>query len=48
MNVELVAEMFKNYQSSVLFHLTGSVIVFPFNVSMLMYLLETGGLKDPA
>lgn len=24
MNVELVAQMFKNYQSSVLFHLTGT------------------------
>ncbi|GAT25094.1 DASH complex subunit Dad4 [Aspergillus luchuensis] len=28
MNVELVAQMFKNYQSNVLFHLEGS---FPLN-----------------
>jgi hypothetical protein len=29
MNVELVAQMFKNYQSNVLFHLEGSwLIVF--------------------
>ncbi|KEF51633.1 uncharacterized protein A1O9_12268, partial [Exophiala aquamarina CBS 119918] len=26
MNVELVAQMFKNYQSNVLFHLEGSLI----------------------
>lgn len=28
MNVELVAQMFKNYQSNVLFHLEGAYIVF--------------------
>lgn len=27
MNVELVAQMFKNYQSNVLFHLEGSVCI---------------------
>jgi hypothetical protein len=26
MNVELVAQMFKNYQSNVLFHLEGTVV----------------------
>lgn len=28
MNVELVAQMFKNYQSNVLFHLEGRVCLF--------------------
>ena len=28
MNVELVAQMFKNYQSNVLFHLEGMLSVF--------------------
>ena len=28
MNVELVAQMFKNYQSNVLFHLEGKAAVF--------------------
>lgn len=27
MNVELVAQMFKNYQSNVLFHLEGRVVL---------------------
>lgn len=27
MNVELVAQMFKNYQSNVLFHLEGKVFI---------------------
>lgn len=29
MNVELVAQMFKNYQSNVLFHLEGTALPFP-------------------
>ena len=29
MNVELVAQMFKNYQSNVLFHLEGMVVSVP-------------------
>lgn len=28
MNIELVAQMFKNYQSNVLFHLEGKSVVY--------------------
>lgn len=35
MNVELVAQMFKNYQSNVLFHLEGLQDLLPHKVSML-------------
>jgi DASH complex subunit DAD4 len=31
MNVELVAQMFKNYQSNVLFHLEGMIIYYSTN-----------------
>jgi len=50
MNVELVAQMFKNYQSNVLFHLEGTLLMnhekrewkSSYDVS------ATDSLKDPA
>jgi len=47
MNVELVAQMFKNYQSNVLFHLEGeprSLIV----TIIFSSILATDSLKDPS
>ena len=48
MNVELVAQMFKNYQSNVLFHLEGMTIK---GLAMSFLLTEcdsaTDSLKDP-
>ncbi len=35
MNVELVAQMFKNYQSNVLFHLEGILLVVLFCIQRL-------------
>lgn len=32
MNIELVAQMFKNYQSNVLFHLEGTCLHATFNL----------------
>lgn len=49
MDTELVAQMFKNYQSNVLFHLEGA---YPrqtqVSESNLMLCAATNGLKDPA
>jgi hypothetical protein len=46
MNVELVAQMFKNYRSNVLFHLEGEC--FKMNVFDLSHtVLETGGITEP-
>ena len=49
MNVELVAQMFKNYQSNVLFHLEGSfrIPVYLF-ISADPLLKATDSLKDPS
>lgn len=51
MNVELVAQMFKNYQSNVLFHLEGmaySTAGVCFSVRMLNPLSATDSLKEPS
>ena len=47
MNVELVAQMFKNYQSNVLFHLEGT---YSFSLSHELGLtgLATENLKEPS
>lgn len=50
MNVELVAQMFKNYQSNVLFHLEG---MFPISINNLQYqrlksTAATENLKEPS
>lgn len=47
MNVELVAQMFKNYQSNVLFHLEGEPrsLIVTINFSSI---LATDSLKDPS
>ncbi len=51
MNIELVAQMFKNYQSNVLFHLEGKSIEslsdFP-SLVILTPLLATDNLKPPS
>ena len=41
MNVELVAQMFKNYQSNVLFHLEGGCL------GTIKGLIATDNLRDP-
>ena len=47
MNVELVAQMFKNYQSNVLFHLEGESID-PFILwSLIAWFSATDSLKEP-
>lgn len=46
MNVELVAQMFKNYQSNVLFHLEGW-FGSSANMTSLTGLAATDSLKDP-
>lgn len=40
MNVELVAQMFKNYQSNVLFHLEGELDVIDYCGSLLTILVQ--------
>jgi hypothetical protein len=40
MNVELVAQMFKNYQSNVLFHLEGLLIPVRLLLSRLLTILQ--------
>ncbi|KAL2868960.1 uncharacterized protein BJX67DRAFT_348395 [Aspergillus lucknowensis] len=35
MNVELVAQMFKNYQSNVLFHLEGTLSILTMSAAMI-------------
>lgn len=47
MDVDLVAQMFKNYQSNVLFHLEGMMFTLD---GLCIYLLElaTNNLKEPA
>lgn len=46
MNVELVAQMFKNYQSNVLFHLEGRVLLCS-QSRTLRLCTGTENLKDP-
>lgn len=49
MNVELVAQMFKNYQSNVLFHLEGTVMRFYLKqLQCLCISAATDSLKDAA
>jgi hypothetical protein len=49
MNVELVAQMFKNYQSNVLFHLEGNSNPFRFLLNNISNGLKvTDSLKDPS
>lgn len=46
MNVELVAQMFKNYQSNVLFHLEGEYRSSPRDLSLTNS--ATDSLKEPS
>ena len=48
MNIELVAQMFKNYQSNVLFHLEGVLCLPPHVTKTLTVITATNNLKDPA
>ena len=48
MNVELVAQMFKNYQSNVLFHLEGLWQILTWVDNKLTGFLATESLKDPS
>jgi hypothetical protein len=50
MNVELVAQMFKNYQSNVLFHLEGNAIniILTFTEAYSDVSKATDSLKDPS
>ena len=48
MNVELVAQMFKNYQSNVLFHLEGIVVPATFSQQNTNLFEATDNLKDPS
>ena len=45
MNVELVAQMFKNYQSNVLFHLEGKLRIRWFYIPMLIFADSHGQLE---
>lgn len=47
MNVELVAQMFKNYQSNVLFHLEGMILV-DITVIAGLTVAATENLKEPS
>lgn len=48
MNVELVAQMFKNYQSNVLFHLEGTVLILLDLTRLICLRIEaTDGINDP-
>ena len=47
MNVELVAQMFKNYQSNVLFHLEGKLKTKARERTLLMSHAATENLKEP-
>lgn len=46
MNVELVAQMFKNYQSNVLFHLEGERLLFE-RVDFMQELTITASYRQP-
>lgn len=47
MNVELVAQMFKNYQSNVLFHLEGQYRAF-YDFHQVNLVAATDNLKEPS
>ena len=47
MNVELVAQMFKNYQSNVLFHLEGIPKQELSAGYVLTHIIATNNMKDP-
>lgn len=49
MNIELVAQMFKNYQSNVLFHLEGKYFTHKSKICWLILSEQkaTENLKDP-
>ena len=47
MNVELVAQMFKNYQSNVLFHLEGVYLLFQCRINLTRD-AATDSLKEPS
>jgi hypothetical protein len=48
MNVELVAQMFKNYQSNVLFHLEGMLDFLGMDANQVLILcVATDNLRDP-
>lgn len=47
MDVDLVAQMFKNYQSNVLFHLEGKDLYFD-STSVCLLDLATNNLKEPS
>ena len=47
MNVELVAQMFKNYQSNVLFHLEGGCVPISYLLPSNDFPIATDGLKEP-
>lgn len=48
MDVELVAQMFKNYQSNVMFHLEGELSDSLGMKWTVLILIAVDGLKDPA
>lgn len=48
MNVELVAQMFKNYSSNVVFHLEGETMLNAFIKDSTDILLATDSLKEPS
>lgn len=49
MNVELVAQMFKNYQSNVLFHLEGRLLItHQIQLQSTNYISATDNLKEPS
>lgn len=48
MDTELVAQMFKNYQSNVLFHLEGTEPLLTLQIDTQLTAVATNGLKDPA
>jgi hypothetical protein len=48
MNVELIAQMFKNYQSNVLFHLEGLLKSMEFIGAELIVTAATDSLKEPS
>ena len=48
MNIELVAQMFKNYQSNVLFHLEGKLPLLPCMRQDADCFPATDNLKEPS
>lgn len=48
MNVELVAQMFKNYQSNVLFHLEGKICAYLIQIYGAYPSVATDNLREPS